>query len=105
MNNEKIFFWLKQALLIVITIILLFFITNQATNYYYKMEFLRTPCDLCKKLNPYLEECFNYESIVATDSSGNVIAKGQQALELKNRNVPNIKFSLLSNDTFINLNN
>jgi len=36
---------------------------NQAFKWYYKIEFLKTPCQLCADLNPDLSECINGKGV------------------------------------------
>jgi len=33
------------------------FAVNQTFEWYYKAEFLKTPCELCEDLNPHLKLC------------------------------------------------
>ena len=49
---------IKIALSIVIVVAVGVFAVNQTLEYYYKSQFLQTPCQLCQNLNPYLETCF-----------------------------------------------
>jgi len=51
--------WLKALIIIGIVMSLGLFSVNQYLAYRYKAEFLTTPCDLCKTLNPAVEECFH----------------------------------------------
>jgi hypothetical protein len=48
----------KYILVALIIISLGLFSINQLISYRYKVEFIKTPCDLCRKLNPHLENCF-----------------------------------------------
>ena len=54
---------LKTILIIVAVVAVGMFAVNQTLGFFYKAEFLQTPCELCEELNPHLEECFNIESI------------------------------------------
>jgi hypothetical protein len=33
---------------------------NQVLGYFYKSEFLQTPCELCVKLNPEWKQCYDH---------------------------------------------
>jgi len=41
----------------------------------HKAVFLSTPCDLCRELNPALEECFASALMVYKDPSGEIITE------------------------------
>jgi hypothetical protein len=47
----------KMVALGLIVIGLGLFMLNQAFAWYYKAEFLKTPCVLCAELNPDVKEC------------------------------------------------
>lgn len=53
-------YWLKQILIAVLICALLLVIFNQGYAWYYKNEFLQTPCELCVSLNPEWEQCYEF---------------------------------------------
>jgi len=62
--NDK----LKTILVIVLVVALGTLAVNQTLGFYYKSQFLQSPCDLCRNLNPLLDECFKAESTVIIDA-------------------------------------
>ena len=57
--------WMKLVAIMLLIIGLGMFALNQTLSYYYKSEFLQTPCSLCLEINPELEFC---EKINVVDS-------------------------------------
>ena len=49
---------LTLVLIFVLVISLGFLAVNQGLGFFYKAEFLKTPCELCKDLNPEVRTCF-----------------------------------------------
>lgn len=49
---------ISNALKIAIIIALMALALNQMTNYYYKNDLLKSPCENCLKANPTLELCY-----------------------------------------------
>jgi len=64
--------WLKAILIVVAIISLGTLAVNQTLGYYYKSKFLQTPCELCKDLNPHLEECFEEKSWIVTTNKNEI---------------------------------
>jgi len=61
--------------LIVIVLIVIglgLFALNQVLTFYYKSEFLQTPCALCEELNPHLKDCFRIESNIENKNIINI---------------------------------
>jgi len=56
----------KYILIALIIIGLGLFSFNQLISYRYKVEFIKTPCELCKELNPHLKNCFADVSTIRT---------------------------------------
>jgi hypothetical protein len=57
-DNKKDKFGLLKTIAIVLLIIGLgVFAVNQVLTYYYKTEFLKSPCYLCGELNPEVKIC------------------------------------------------
>jgi hypothetical protein len=75
--NEKTKYYLKTFLVALVTVNLLFFLFLQFIIWKNKAELLVTPCELCAKNNPDAKYCF--EQPVLRDSSGNIVAIGEQA--------------------------
>ena len=52
------------------------FSINQTLNYFYKSEFLQTPCELCLKVNTHLDLCqkidYNDEDYAINFSKTNI---------------------------------
>ncbi len=66
---------------------------NQSLEYYYKAEFLGTPCDLCSKLNPWLEECFEEASIYSYNKiTGEIIGGPELIKEINKRKNKNYTY-------------
>jgi hypothetical protein len=78
-------------LIITIVIAIGMFAVNQTLGYYYKSQFLQSPCQLCKDVNPHLEKCFKDASIVYKDLEGNIISK--EELNKYEINLSNINIS------------
>lgn len=55
--KEKINYWLKQSLLFILVIAIGLLAINQALGFFYKTQFLATPCNLCGQLNPEVDAC------------------------------------------------
>lgn len=49
----------RFILLMLLVVALGMFIINSAMSYRYKVEFIKTPCNLCRELNPNMSECIN----------------------------------------------
>lgn len=65
---------------------------NQTLGYLYKAQFLKTPCELCKELNPEVEDCFNrrvntYPTISGdwVDDLGNCYDLSGKLVDCKNK--------------------
>lgn len=56
---------LTHILIIVLIVALGMLAVNQTMGLRYKAEFLKSPCDLCEKLNPHLENCFKESSYIS----------------------------------------
>ncbi len=52
----------KSLLIIIATMAVGVLLVNQSLGYFYKVQFLKTPCDLCEELNPHLKPCFKSQS-------------------------------------------
>lgn len=59
-NNRSLKDWLVLAFLIVLVVSLGMLAVNQTLEFFYKSEFLRSPCGLCGKLNPEVEQCIDH---------------------------------------------
>ena len=55
----KLMDWLKALLIIGVVVGLGLFCLNQYLAFRYSAELLSTPCDLCRELNPQVEDCFH----------------------------------------------
>jgi hypothetical protein len=51
-ENKEIIDIIKFAIIILIVIGLGLLVVNQTLQYFYKAQFLKSPCSLCKELNP-----------------------------------------------------
>lgn len=61
---------LALTILIIIGVVALGLVAiNQFLELRYKAEFLSSPCDLCKELNPRLEGCFDNALTVTVDKA------------------------------------
>lgn len=49
--------WLKFFLFFALALALSFLAVNQALGFFYKAQFLKTPCGLCGDLNPEVKIC------------------------------------------------
>jgi hypothetical protein len=63
--------WMMLAVLMLIVIGVGMFAVNQSLSYFYKAEFLKSPCSLCEELNPHLEKCFQDSSMVKVENPNN----------------------------------
>ena len=55
-ENKEIIDIIKFAIIILIVIGLGLLVVNQTLQYFYKAQFLKSPCSLCKELNPGIFE-------------------------------------------------
>ena len=59
---------IKEVLLIILLAIIIILIglivINQAIEWRYKYQLLSSPCNLCRELNPELENCFTKKEII-----------------------------------------
>lgn len=55
MDKQKVFDYIVIIISALIIIALLLFVVNQTLAFFYKSQFLQTPCGLCEKLNPGIE--------------------------------------------------
>ena len=60
MDKETIWFWSKQVLIVVIIISIGLWGVNKFLDVYYKEQILAGPCQLCVKLNPEWQQCYDY---------------------------------------------
>lgn len=51
--------YFKLALIIIAVIALGLLAINQGMGFFYKVHFLKSPCDLCGELNPRVQECID----------------------------------------------
>jgi len=56
-EDNKIKNWVRTMIIILLVIWLGMFAVNQVLTYYYKAEFLKAPCQLCRDLNPDVDIC------------------------------------------------
>ena len=49
-----------MGLIIAITIAIGLYVLNSVIDFYYKVELLKTPCELCVELNPEWERCYKF---------------------------------------------
>ena len=54
---------IQRVILILIVIGIGLFVINQVLSYYYKSQFLLTPCELCLEINNNLELCQKINNI------------------------------------------
>jgi len=80
-----------SALIFVVVIAVGLFAINQFLAYRYKAEFLSTPCDLCRTLNPHLDTCFNITSTSYKWDNGTII---DNITEIKEKEKQNSFFNL-----------
>ena len=71
--------YVKEIIIILSIILLGLFVVNQTLEFYYKSEFLQSPCGLCQKLNPLIEPCFN-----------NIYEEQNQQYDVANINMTNV---------------
>lgn len=81
----------KTTIMFLIPIVLGLIIINQYMDYRFKNEFLLSPCELCKELNPHLDSCFKQASNIYTDVDGNLIINITE--HKKNREVETFNLS------------
>jgi len=62
--------WFIRIIVILIVVGLGLFALNQTLGYIYKAQFLNSPCDLCRELNPEVDICLT-EKVPAYDHSFN----------------------------------
>lgn len=60
--------WLIAILIIGIVMALGLFSVNQYLVFRYRAEILSIPCDLCRELNPQLEDCFHIKTDMKNSS-------------------------------------
>lgn len=60
-RKEKPTLWQKlRFILIIIGVLALGFVAlNQGMGFFYKIQFLKSPCQLCAELNPPVQECID----------------------------------------------
>lgn len=51
---------LRAAILFLVVIALGLLAINQALGFFYKAQFLKSPCGLCAELNPEVKECIDF---------------------------------------------
>lgn len=68
--------WLVIIIIMLLVISIGLFALNQTLAFYYKSEFLQSPCALCEELNPHLEECFKVESYEPYNQKINISLDG-----------------------------
>lgn len=63
-NKEKrkkelpqFFIWLRPILIMLLILAVGFLALNQGMGFFYKIHFLKSPCDLCGELNPEVTRC------------------------------------------------
>lgn len=80
-NRERIKEVLKILFWIALVVALGIFAVNQTLTYYYKAEFLKSPCHLCAKLNPNqslcIQGCFIERTNLYPDGFGGWNALGE----------------------------
>ena len=89
---------IKEYLLLLLIILLVIaigmFAVNQSLAYYYKSQFLQSPCSLCLTLNERLEPCFKEQLTIYKDNKGNEITKEEYRSGLINQyNLSNINLT------------
>lgn len=70
-NNRRLEDWIKIAFWIAVVVAAGMIAVNQTLGFFYKAEFLKTPCQLCGELNPGVSDCIeNYNSPRASYPDG-----------------------------------
>lgn len=78
MSETKTIDKIKLIFIIILIVSLGLFSINQFLGWYYKMELLNSPCDLCVELNPDLEFrlkpfMFDQDNIIIFDKNNIII--------------------------------
>ena len=56
--------WLERLVLILLIVLIGTLAVNQALEFHYKAVFLKTPCQLCRDLNPDVANCLTREGTI-----------------------------------------
>lgn len=56
--------WVKTSVMILLIVAIGTFAVNQVLEYHYKAEFLKSPCMLCRELNPDVSACLTYAGTI-----------------------------------------
>lgn len=85
MNNAILYNTMYTIIVVLLMVGLGLFVINQTLSYFYKSQFLQTPCELCISLegNEWMKPCVEEQRTIIRDSTGNIISPEEIKLKEK----------------------
>ncbi len=56
-DQKEKYYLIRSIFMIILVLSLGFLAINQGLGFFYKVHFLKAPCDICRELNPNQSEC------------------------------------------------